>query len=76
MRIWPSHVMLRHGAEAFLHAPSNPKNAFLGVSKGNVLVNELSMVFFYAIFAALKKSLSKGGKRYGVFILRKVGLEG
>jgi hypothetical protein len=36
---------------AFLHALSNLKNAFQGVSKWFFLVNELGMVFFYAIFA-------------------------
>ncbi|MMZ50041.1 hypothetical protein D1872_117520 [compost metagenome] len=44
--------------------------------RGVILVNEVGMVFFYAIFRNLKKSLSKGGRQYGVFILRKVRLEG
>lgn len=54
--------MLRHGAEAFLHVLSTFSNAFWGVSKGVILVNEVGMVFFYAIFRNLKKSLSKGGR--------------
>ncbi|AHM65808.1 hypothetical protein PPSQR21_021600 [Paenibacillus polymyxa SQR-21] len=54
--------MLRHGAEDFLHALSTFSNAFWGVSKGFILVNEAGMVFFYAIFRNLTKSLSKGGR--------------
>lgn len=51
--------MLRHGAEAFLHALSTFSNAFWGVSKGVILVNEVGTVFFYAIFRNFQKILKQ-----------------
>lgn len=58
----------------FLHTLSNLKNAFWNVSKRFFLVNELGMVFFYAILR-IPKPLSKGGRQYGVFIFGQVRLE-